>query len=706
MKLKNVGGRPQPCVAEGGDCHPLNTYDAVGRRTYMSSPKAPGSGTEYRYDKAGNLVGVRFPETPNRENLLLYDAAGRVVNKQYVNGVVKNIAYDADGNITRQSETLNGTPIVDFAYEYDKVGNPIRITRENGRTDEMTYDKLNRMTEFVRGAYSMQYAYDAVGNRTQESGYLPANLLTGASGGPVSIASTYNELNQLVSRGNITYVYDVKGNRVKKTDSRMNGPVGAITDYTYNVENQLTNVNLPDGKTYEYRYDALDRRVYKKYSIGADTFANHLIYDGRQTLYELNEDQSPLAQYNFLPHPSLPYGEPVLRKFYGYKGRGSAGGKQTIGNTHYYHTDAVGTTWKMTNHQGQEIFEYDYDPWGNILNNEFTEPYNRFLYTGKEFDYETQLTHIDAREYDMQSATWIQKDPYKLATLQLPQQAQGLVAMLGQKPQGMLMNPADLNGYSYVYNNPARYKDETGHFVFMAMGIFALGAMVGGGIEYLIQRYTGDGIVDWRSVGAMALLSGFAPGSTYAMTKVGLLATNLWRARYVGTVTGSFFGVKTYAQTNDLGLSLFTAGLAGITGNLGVKSSAFVRSGFSKIGVMYSDIANAAVTTGFVKSYTTSGLKGLEYLKESLNSKLYSSCTQPEYTSGWSTDYSNVFSTTNTSYDNSLREQSQRELYWSYGLQWDYLADGRRTFSVDPSTIVTLYTNPQIEIVNTYHVGY
>ena len=81
-------------------------------------------------------------------------------------------------------------------------------------------------------------------------------------------------------------------------------------------------------------------------------------------------------------------------------------------------------------------------------------------------------------------------------------------------------------------------------------------------------------------------------------------------------------------------------------------------------------------------------------------------CSEPEYTSGWTTNYSNVFSSTNSSYENSQREQSQRELSWSYGLQWDYLDDGRRTFSVDPSTIVTLYTNPQIEIVNTYHVGY
>ncbi|MES0491402.1 MAG: S8 family serine peptidase [Leptospirales bacterium] len=711
-------------------------YDAVGRRTYMSSPKAPGSGTEYRYDRGGNLVGVRFPETPNRENLLQYDAAGRVANKQYVNGVVKNIAYDADGNITRQSETLNGTSIVDFAYEYDKVGNPIRITRETGRTDEMTYDKLNRMTEFVRGAYSMQYRYDAVGNRTQESGYLPANLQTGVSGGPVSIASNYNELNQLVSRGSITYDYDSKGNRVTKTDSRINGPIGAITSYTYNVENQLTNVKLPDAKTYEYKYDALDRRVYKKYAIGPDTFANHIIYDGRQTLYELNEDQSPLAQYNFLPHPSLPYGEPVLRKFYGYKGRGSAGGKagkQTIGNTHYYHTDALGTTWKMTNHQGQEIFEYDYDPWGNILNNEFTEPYNRFLFTGKEFDYETQLTHIDAREYDMQSATWIQKDPYNLATLQLPQQAQGLVAMLGQKPQGMLMNPADLNGYSYVYNNPARYKDDTGHFIFTAMAIGAGVGLLIEGISQLLsdkemsvgERLTRLGFS--MVAGGLSGVGGFW-ASAYLRTGFNLLAgatINSGISAGVTTINNNL-----YDENNNIYLSGLFGFAGGLLGNYGGSKvanwltktklpiprrffSPYVNSaGSSYTTYMQSLTAKShAVALATAEAFTNFSTNGLNpsfwsNMQNKFSALTQSTCAQPEYTSGWTTNYSNVFSSTNSSYENSQREQSQRELSWSYGLQWDYLADGRRTFSVDPSTIVTLYTNPQIEIVNTYHMGY
>ncbi|MES0491409.1 MAG: RHS repeat-associated core domain-containing protein [Leptospirales bacterium] len=709
-------------------------YDPVGRRTYMSSPKAPGSGAEYRYDKAGRLAGVKFPETPNMENLIRYDAAGRVMQKQYVNGVVKNISYNTDGNVSRLNESLNGKQILNFAYEHDKVGNPVRITRENGRVDEMSYDKLDRMTSFVRGGYSMQYTYDAVGNRIQETGFVPASPITGVSGGVVSTNSQYNELNQLTQRGNIKYKYDNKGNRIEKNDPASYGPVGAITTYNYNVENQLVGVTLPDAKTYEYKYDSLDRRIYKKYAIGTDTFANHIIYDGRQTLYELNEDESPLAQYNFLPHPSLPYGEPVLRKFYGYKGRGSAGGsggKQTIGNTHYYHTDAIGTTWKMTNHQGQEIFEYDYDPWGNILNSEFTEPYNRFLYTGKEYDYETQMTHIDARDYDMQSATWIQKDPYNLATLQLPQTAQGLVAMLGQNAQGMLFSPKDLNAYSYVYNNPARYKDASGHFVFTA---FAIGAGVGLIFE-IVHQLLSDKEMSvgerFLRLGISMLAGGLSAGGGYLLS--GLF--NKGVSIFAGGVSNGLFSMGTAGVNNHLfndNNNVLLSGLFGFGGGLlgsytGTRvANLLAKAKLNVPGRSIGSYGSNTVFTTYVRSLNartlglslasaesaTNAITGWvsNSIWPSVHEKLYSlnaaTCNQFEYTAGWSTDYSNVFSSTNSAYDNSVREESQRQLYWSYGLQWDYMADGRRTFSVDPSTIVTLYTNPEIEIVNSYYIGY
>jgi hypothetical protein len=58
---------------------------------------------------------------------------------------------------------------------------------------------------------------------------------------------------------------------------------------------------LPDGTDYGFAFDALDRRVYKEYSVNDARVANRILYDRRQPLYELNEELAPLAIYDSLP---------------------------------------------------------------------------------------------------------------------------------------------------------------------------------------------------------------------------------------------------------------------------------------------------------------------------------------------------------------------------------------------------------------------
>ena len=108
---------------------------------------------------------------------------------------------------------------------------------------------------------------------------------------------------------------------------------------------------------------------------------------------------------------------------------------------------------------------------GNPVDDEFTDPYNRFLYTGKEFDFETGLTHMDARSYDPTVGRWLQRDPMNLATLQLPPQAQGIVTVLGRTAGDFLLDVKTQNGYAYVANNPFRYRDSTGLDIELAIDV-------------------------------------------------------------------------------------------------------------------------------------------------------------------------------------------------------------------------------------------
>ncbi|MEJ1993367.1 MAG: RHS repeat protein, partial [Maritimibacter sp.] len=62
-------------------------------------------------------------------------------------------------------------------------------------------------------------------------------------------AYAYDQADRLVTAGNNSFVFDNNGNLVEKTDSS-----GTIA-YSYNGENHLVQVNLPNGDSVTFAYD-------------------------------------------------------------------------------------------------------------------------------------------------------------------------------------------------------------------------------------------------------------------------------------------------------------------------------------------------------------------------------------------------------------------------------------------------------------------
>ena len=97
----------------------------------------------------------------------------------------------------------------------------------------------------------------------------------------------------------------------------------------------------------------------------------------------------------------------------------------------------------ITNSSGDEVKEYDYDPFGRI-SEETSSLANTHKFIGKELDIETGLGlyYFGARYYDPEIGRFITPDP-------------------GQPD---LNDPQTLNPYVYCVNNPLRYLDPTGMF--------------------------------------------------------------------------------------------------------------------------------------------------------------------------------------------------------------------------------------------------
>lgn len=119
--------------------------------------------------------------------------------------------------------------------------------------------------------------------------------------------------------------------------------------------------------------------------------------------------------------------------------------------TLYYHDDAVGSPVVMTDSSGNIIWRADYEPFGDeAVLNETPPDTNSHRFVGKEVDSETDLHYFGARFYDAELGRFLSTDP--VLRLKIPSLA--------------LTHPQLLNNYSYSANNPYRFVDRDGRFIF------------------------------------------------------------------------------------------------------------------------------------------------------------------------------------------------------------------------------------------------
>ena len=109
------------------------------------------------------------------------------------------------------------------------------------------------------------------------------------------------------------------------------------------------------------------------------------------------------------------------------------------GSLVFTHTDVLGSPILLTNAQGQVVGQYDYDPFGNLIGSDSTES-TKYLFTGQEYDNESDLYYYNARYYNPVIGRFISRDP-----------------VLGRDGDSL-----SRNGYIYVKNNPLKYVDPSG----------------------------------------------------------------------------------------------------------------------------------------------------------------------------------------------------------------------------------------------------
>ncbi|MFB9056657.1 DUF6531 domain-containing protein [Mariniflexile ostreae] len=243
-----------------------NTYNAVGQRTNLQS--SLGANLDLEYNELGQLSKMKTQQ--DWETTFGYDQMGLEIQRLLPGNIQQATHRDKLG---RPTEQLTGHPskrAKSRKYQWGLNNQLKQIIDSNTGVTNFEYNKNGHLTE-------AKYADGSTQNRYPDS---QGNLYET----PDKKDRTYSQDGKLEKKGSWHYKYDHQGNLSEKY--KKTGRIFAIKEqhykYTWNTAGMLEAVKRPDGETVTFAYDALGRRIYKKFK---KTFTN-FVWDGNVPLHE------------------------------------------------------------------------------------------------------------------------------------------------------------------------------------------------------------------------------------------------------------------------------------------------------------------------------------------------------------------------------------------------------------------------------------
>lgn len=358
------------------------------------------------------------------------DASDRLSGQVYGNHVLSTKKYN---NLSGQLESLKtqfGTSNIlrDQLYEYDGNNSVTRI-EDKSRNLVQTYqydekDQLTDMSQTLNGANTnSHYDYDGFGNMTEKSG-------TGSM--------AYNGKNQLTSltRENgqtVSYTYDANGNQVT-------GGRRTVQWTPFNKASQVVRA----GNVTEYQYDVNRNRAVQIVKDFDSTETTWYVGGGYEHVEVKPVRGATVEKLRF----NLYAGKELIGVYV----KSLTDGEKDIDKLRFFHKDALGNVDLITDISGQEVSRSLYSPFGERTQTfgNATRDETRRGFTGHEHMDSVGLINMNARLYDPETGRFLSADTFI------------------QEPQVLLSH----NRYIYVWNNPLKYTDPSGHFVNFIFGAF------------------------------------------------------------------------------------------------------------------------------------------------------------------------------------------------------------------------------------------
>ncbi|MGW9213561.1 LamG-like jellyroll fold domain-containing protein [Embleya sp. NPDC055664] len=318
FQIYNPAGEP---TRRWGDTDEVTVdYDGLGRQVRTYDGQGRGNRWTYsplgRADKVEDIVmrynGDVLGEASLRTSSQSYDPDGNQTSTVTPAGGRTDLAYDAAGRLTRQTEKINATESIVSSFGYDAMGNRTRFTDGKGnstiyihtawdqpesviepattahpnpadRTWPTTYDAVGQATvQSAPGGVRSNNTYDHLGRLIEQtgtgaeaptdkrvfayddSGRLSKAQTLGAAAPKSTNTYTYNDRGLLLTTtgtsGNSQYTWDAEGQMAGRTDA------AGTARFAYNQQGRPYLASDPQtGRTVEYAYDGSGNVVGQKY---------------------------------------------------------------------------------------------------------------------------------------------------------------------------------------------------------------------------------------------------------------------------------------------------------------------------------------------------------------------------------------------------------------------------------------------------------
>lgn len=391
-------------------------------------------GDTYSYSTKDNSISYQYGDNSLTYSAKSNDKSQTVSDSVNFNGetsLKSNYTYDDNSNITKKILSYSKSEIISVVNEFDAQS---RITATGYETvgDHFKYDKSGQLiyADNQMNNCTSTYSYDERGNILKINEYEYKNTnhnLSSFNDKDLKNTKTFTYSNdewkdELTSVNGTPLTYDENGNVLTYGNKK----------FTWNTGRNLESI-VDGNNKYSYTYDENGIRTSKT-------------VNGKTTYYN-TKDGVILSQTD---------GTDTL--YFQYDSNGTPLGFVWNGTQYLYLTNQMGDVISITDANGNEIVQYEYDAWGKCVSTVTSQDndieiklanINPIRYRGYYLDNETGYYYLQSRYYDPSICRFINSD----------------IPEISQKLKNISVG---INLFAYCKNNAINYSDYDGYDFIMA----------------------------------------------------------------------------------------------------------------------------------------------------------------------------------------------------------------------------------------------